>query len=153
MKKIYVLYFILVAAISGGLVLFASGSFGNLWIFWDLPSFIITPLLALIILLGHFSPREMIGAFRCAWAADAGEPELKKALLFFESFHRLTIISSLFGFMLGVVLIFYAYPSEQFNSNFGKFMAICVLTIVYALFIVMTVTVPFQSAIRKKLLS
>jgi len=46
----------------------------------------------------------------------------------------------------------YIHPSEEFNKNFGKFMAVCFLTVVYALFIIMTITVPFQSAIRKKLI-
>ena len=149
MKKSYMVYFLVVAGISIWGILIVPGP---LLIFWDLPSFIFTPLLAIIILLGHFSPREMFNAFRNAGSAEVNEPELRKSLLFFETFHRLTVISGLFAFMLGIVLIVYIHPSEEFNKNFGKFMAVCFLTVVYALFIIMTITVPFQSAIRKKLI-
>jgi len=125
---------------------------GSPLIFWDFPSFIFTPLFAIILILGHYTPGEIIDAFKSAGKESRSEVELKRALLFFNTFHKLVIISGIFAFMLGNVLIISLSPSEEFNRIFGKFMAISFLTIVYALFIVLTITVPFQSALKKKLI-
>ena len=149
MKKSYVINILVVFGFSIAGVIIAEGS---PLVFWDFPSFVFTPMFAIILLLGHYSPVEILGAFKCSGKEAASEIELKKALLFFNTFHKLVIISGFFAFMLGNVLIVSLSPSEEFNKNFGKFMAISFLTIVYALFIIMTVTVPFQSAIKKKLI-
>jgi len=149
MKKSYVVNILVVLGLSIVGIIVAEGS---PMIFWDFPSFVFTPLFAVILLLGHYSPIEIIDAFKCSGKKTASEAELKKSLLFFSTLHKLIIISGFFAFMLAFVLIISLSPSEEFNKSFGKFMAIGVLTIVYALFIIMTITVPYQSAIKKKLI-
>jgi len=149
MKKTYIAYLIAVIGICIAAVLFSGG---KIWYFLDVPTFILTPVIPLILMLGHYSPREMLDSFLCAGAADRTEPEIRRALVFFTSLHRLIIISGLFATMLGVVMILVIYPSEHFNSNIGKYMAVCFLSLVYPLFLIMTVTVPFESALKKKLI-
>lgn len=148
MKKMYIVY---LAAAVGIYIVAVIISGGSVWYFLDVPSFILTPVLPLILMLGHFSPREMLDSFRCAGAAESTEAETRKALVFFTTFHRLIIISGLLATMLGIVMILVIYPSEHFNSNIGKYMAVCFLSLVYPLFFIMTVTVPFTGALKKKL--
>lgn len=149
MKKAYIVY---LAAVVGICIVMILISGGKVWYFLDVPTFILTPVIPLILMLGHYSPREMLDSFLCAGAADRTESEIRKALVFFTTLHRLIIISGLFATMLGVVMISVVYPSENFNSNFGKYMAVCFLSLVYPLFLIMTVTVPFESALKKKLI-
>lgn len=148
MKKMYIVYLIIVFAICIAGILIAKGKL--LW-FWDPVSFMLTPGIALVILLGHFSPKEMIESFRCAGAAERSEAELKKALLFFESFHRLTIISGFLAFMLGLVMMLAGMDLAN-DKNAGPYLAVAIQTILYALGIIMIITVPFQSAIKKKMI-
>ena len=149
MKKMYVAY---LAAAVGILIAAVLISGGSIWYFVDAPTFILTPVLPLILMLGHFSPREMFDSFRCAGADKRAEPDIRKALVFFTTLHRMIIISGLLATMLGVVMILVVYPSETFNSNIGKYMAVCFLSLVYPLFLIMTITVPFTGALRKKLI-
>lgn len=151
MKKLYMVYLLIVFGICAGGVLVSQGKLQ--WL-WDVPTFVFTPGIALVLMLGHYSPREMIDAFRCAGVAERSEPELKKSLLFFDTLHRLLIISGLFAFTLGLLLVMaYDDPSEGiFNKFIGRYMAVCTLSVLYLLFLIMTITVPFQSALRKKLI-
>jgi flagellar motor component MotA len=149
MKKMYIVYIIAVVALCVLGILIARG---NLWWFYDPPSLMLTLGIVLLLLLGHFSPKEMIEAFRCAGAAaERSDAELKKALLFFETFHRLTIISGFMSFMLGLIL-FLAGMDLSDEKAAGPFMAVAVMTVLYALIIIMMITVPFQSAIKKKMI-
>jgi flagellar motor component MotA len=148
MKKMYVVYLAIVLGICIGGVLISGGS---LILFWDVPSFIFTPGIAFLIMLGHYSPREMVEAFKCAGTAERSEAELKKSLLFFETFHRITIISGFFAFMLGLVMLLVSKDLIN-ETKAGPWMAVAILTVLYALFFVMAITVPFQSAIRKKMI-
>ncbi|HPA71853.1 MAG: hypothetical protein KBA61_12380 [Spirochaetes bacterium] len=149
MKKTYIVYLAAVVGIYVAAVIISGGS---IWYFLDVPTFVLTPVLPLILMLGHFSPREMLDSFRCAGTAERSEAETRKALVFFTTLHRLIIISGLLATMLGVVMILVIYPSEHFNSNIGKYMAVCFLSLVYPLFLIMTITVPFTGALRKKLI-
>ncbi len=149
MKKSYVINIMVVFGFSIAGIIIADGSPS---IFWDFPSFVFTPLFAIILLLGHYTPGEIINAFKSAGKEFTSDVELKKALLFFNTLHKLVIISGIFAFMLGNVLVISLSPSEELNMIFGKFMSISLLTIVYALFIILTITVPFQSALKKKLI-
>ena len=149
MKKMYVVYLAAAVGIYIAAVIISGGS---VWYFLDVPTFILTPVLPLILMLGIFSPREMLDSFRCAGAAERTEAEIRKASVFFTTFHRLIIISGLLATMLGVVMILVIYPSEHFNANIGRYMAVCFLSLVYPLFFIMTLTVPFTSALKKKLI-
>lgn len=148
MKKTYIVY----VALAIGMCIFGIlGAKGDLLWFWDPASIMLTLGITLALMLGHFSPKEMLEAFRCAGAAERSEAELKKALLFFETFHHLTIISGFMSFMLG--LIFFLAGMDLTNEKAaGPFMAVAVMTVLYALLIVMIITAPYQSAIRKKLI-
>ncbi len=148
MKKTYIVYMIVVIAICIAGILLAEGKL--LW-FWDPLSILLTLGIVLILLLGHFSPKEMIESFRCAGAAERSEAEMKRALLFFETFHRLTIISGFMSFMLGLIM-FLAGMDLTNEKAAGPFLAVAIMTVLYALIIIMLVTVPFQSAIRKKMI-
>jgi flagellar motor component MotA len=148
MKKMYMLYLLVAVALCVSGILIAGGSL--LW-FCDAPSLIFTPVIAIILLLGHFSPGEMIEAFKCAGKSEKSESELKKSLLFFETFQRLNILSGILGFMLGLIMILISQELSN-EKVIGPYFAVAFLTMLYSLVIMLLITVPFQSAIKKKLI-
>ncbi len=149
MKKSFIIYL----AVSMGIYVFAiliSG--GSLILFWDVPTIMLTPGIPLILMLGHYSPSEIIEAFRIAGKGSNCDVEIQKSLLFFKTIHRLIMLSGYFAVLLGVVMILTTYPSENFNKDVGNYMAVCILSAAYAIFFVMIICVPFESALEKKLL-
>lgn len=149
MKIIHWLFCVLVLGLYLGIVVMVGG---DLLHFWDIPSFVVTVVFCLMLLLGHYTPAEMIQAFRCAGTAEADEADLRRALNFFEVLHRLVVVSGILGFMVGFTMILVTYPSDNFNRELGRFMAVNILTVTYSLVFIMLVTIPYQSAIKKKLI-
>jgi len=153
MKKSFIVYFVAVTGIYiAAIVIAGSGVAGaGPAGFWDLPSFILTPVAPFILMLGHYGPGEIVRAFRCAGAGECGPADAGRALVFFRSLRRLVMLSGFLGSLIGAIFIARMYPSGEFSANAGVYLGTCLLTVVYALFFSMVLCVPFESALEKKL--
>lgn len=148
MKKMYLLYAAVVLGILCGCIVIAGGS---LTYFWDPPSLLFVPVAPVLLMLTHFSPREMADAFRAAGTEETDQETLRKALLFFRTCRRLLILFGVIGFMFGFIMILMVLSTPGFQEHFGLYLGVGLLTLLYALCLVSIVVIPFESALEKKM--
>lgn len=151
MKKITYIVYALVAVINAIVgILWAKSDL--LIAFFDIPTMFLTGGTTIALLLTHYSPREIIDAFRCAGVAERSNADIQKALLFFRTSRRISILAGIIAFIMGIILMFNLYGTDDFHKSFGVWIGLCVLSILYSLFMIMVVNIPFESALEKKLI-
>lgn len=151
MKKTYIVYALLAVGSSVLAVLFAQA---NVLIMIDAPSLAILLGPTILMLLSHFGPKEFINAFKTAMAKNsAGERELKNALLFFSTAQTLMMASTVVAVFLGIIMIldFIANGKADNAKTLSGWMAVDFTSILYLALGMLVVTVPFKSAIKKRL--
>ncbi len=151
MKKMYVVYALLTIglAVAGVLV-----SQGDLMIMVDSPSLALLLVPTIFMLLSHYGPKEFIRAFQVAMAkTSAGEKELKNALLFFSTAQAMMIASTIVAVFLGIIMILDSIGKGQPQSarTVAWWMAVDFVSILYLGFGLLLITVPFKSAVQKRL--
>jgi flagellar motor component MotA len=147
MKKTYPVYLILTLIIFALGIWMARGSYG---LFFDPPSIMIVFLPVILMLLTCNTPAEILNAFKVAMNdSEADEKELKKALSLMEIIQSLTYKIAILAFIFGFVLMM---ASGWKIEEYGKGFATAILGIVYALFAVIMITLPFKMALKKKLI-
>lgn len=151
MKRMFVVY----AGVTIGLfmlgIVFAKS---NIMIMIDMPSLMLVLGPAVLMLLSHFGPKEFIGAFRAAMAKNrASGLELKNALVFFSTAQTLIIASTVATVFLGIIMILdnIGRGLTESGTTVAWWMAVDVIAILYAGVLTMLITVPFKSALQKKL--
>jgi len=147
MKKTYPIYLILTLGIFALGIWFARGQY---LLFFDPPSMMIVFLPMLFMLLTCNSPVEIINSFKTAMIDTATDiKEVKQALVIMETAQALTYKIAILAFMFGFVLMMVSdFKIEQYGRGF----ATAILGVVYALFAVIMVTMPFKMALKKKLI-
>ncbi|UCH95587.1 MAG: hypothetical protein JSV88_01740 [Candidatus Aminicenantes bacterium] len=107
----------------------------------------------IFLLLTHFSPAEIIRAFKLAGRNSGGtKGELENAALFFHTAQRFFVTVAI----IGVIILIIWYLAGGFDAGQGPpRIANAVLIIIgaiwYPLFFILVICLPFRSAIRKKL--
>lgn len=151
MKKTYIVYVLLTLGCCVVAVLIAQA---------DIMSVIDPPSLAIILgptilmLLSHFGPRDCISAFRSAMSrSDAGEVELKNSLLFFSTAQTLLIVSGIAAVFIGLILIMdgMAMGKAESAKILARWFSVDIIAVLYTALLMMLVTVPFKSAVQKRL--
>jgi hypothetical protein len=151
MKKTYIVYAMLTVGSSVLAVIFARA---DLLIMIDAPAFAILFGPTVLMLLSHYGPKEFFNAFRAAMAqSNADEHELKNALLFFSTAQTMMILSTVVAVFLGIIMILSAVWKGSANSAkvLSGWMAVDLISILYLAFGMLLVTVPFKSAVQKRL--
>ncbi len=151
MKKMFIVYFLLTAGIFALAVIIAKS---DLLLMIDAPSLALILGPTILMLLSHYGPGEIIGAFRAAMEkSGATEKELKNALLFFSTAQTLMIASTAVAVFLGIIMILGAVWKGSDNSarHVAGWMAVDLIAILYLALAMLLVTVPFKSAVQKKL--
>ncbi len=153
MKKTSVIYFL----ISLGLIFFLVNEAIGKLIFASLFPRMLTLLYiifpVIFLLLTHFSPGEIVRAFKLAGKKSEGtKSELKNASLFFHTAQQFFIVTAVIGF---IVLSIW-YLAGGFNAGGGPpRIAAAVLILIgafwYPLMFILFICLPFRSALRKKL--
>ncbi len=147
MKKTYFIYAVVCLTVFGLGIFFAKGNFSFFFNPFGLTIFIV-PTFAL--LLAGFSPAEIIRAFAIALDKNSGSAsEYKKSILMFDGIFNYILASALCAVILGFVLML-SHPKEPEKFGFG--LAVCLLTILYALIMILVVVLPFKLALKKKLI-
>ncbi|MBP7737714.1 MAG: hypothetical protein KA369_17155 [Spirochaetes bacterium] len=151
MKKTFIVYFLLTTGIFVLAVIIAKS---DLLLMIDAPSLALVLGPTILMLLSHYGPGEIIGAFRAAMEkSGATEKELKNALLFFSTAQTLMIASTVVAVFLGIIMILGAVWKGYDNSArvLSGWMAVDFIAILYLALAMLLVTVPFKSAVQKKL--
>ncbi|NIM16519.1 MAG: hypothetical protein GTO45_31285 [Candidatus Aminicenantes bacterium] len=153
MRKASVFYFIISLVVSVYLVRFALGPavFGA--IAPQIPGlcFIIFPVIFL--LLTHFSPAEIITAFKLAGRKSKGtKSELKNAVLFFKTARQFFITIA----VIGMIILWIWYLAGGFDAGNGPpkvaaAVMILVGAFLYPLLFILFICLPFGNAVQKKL--
>ncbi len=150
MKKFYLFGVIACVAVYAFGVVIAGGKFNY---FIDPATFVIVVLPAVIMALSHHGPVEITRAFSIAGASrSASAAEYKKAILLFKSFKEYLVVTSFIGVFMGIVLMLSGFKVDNSNSDmFGKGLAACLISVLYAAFLILIVVCPFKNALEVKL--
>lgn len=107
----------------------------------------------IFLLLTHFSPAEVIKAFKLAGRKSGGtESELNNAALFFHTAQRFFVTVAVIGII--ILIIWYlagGFDAGQGPPRISHAVFIIVGAIWYPVIFVLFICLPFSSAIRKKL--
>lgn len=128
--------------------IYAGGSSAYWYV--DSISLIIILGFTFIMLCTHYSPVEMGRAFRAGMekTKDSTEKELHDALNFFKTMQALFILNGFLGTLYGWISILTSLGDKQ---QMGRGFAASILTILYAVLFIIMISLPFQSAIKKKM--
>lgn len=149
MKKSYFIYAPLTLGLFMGGILTAGGDL--LW-FFDLPSLVLVLCPFIFLLLSVFGPRGMADSFRAAMDSQgATRSELKRAILFFATAQKIFLLAGVIATMAGVIMLLYGISMSDSNYPYLVYVTVAFLTVFYAIFLTMLVTVPFRAALERKL--
>ncbi len=150
MKKSYFVYTLLSIGVFVLAIKFAGG-----WLRWflDPATFVAFVCPLLFLLLAIFGPRAMVDAFRAAMGSGGTTKlEVKRAILFFTSAQKIFLLISALLTLSGIVMTFMGIsgPKEVDNMVYFYF-AMALLSIFYALLLMLIITIPFKAALKYKL--
>lgn len=135
----------------------AWGSGAYLVTFLDLISFVLVFGVTVALLRTGWSFGEMVTAFRLAFSkAIVGSPAdetrrygLENARLFFVSArHYLTVVAILVFFMGWIILL----RNLEDVSHIGRNLALLLISVLYAAFVILFVCLPLENRLKKRLL-
>jgi flagellar motor component MotA len=113
------------------------------------PSFVMVLVTALILALGNFRVAEMGGYFSMGMRRDrVSRREALDALAFFDALGRYVITSGILGTLIGAIVMLANLGDV---TRLGSGAALALITILYALIILIGVVVPFRTGVRRKL--
>jgi hypothetical protein len=151
MKKSYIIYFLMVIGIVYAAVFIAQA---DIMAIIDIPSLALIVVPAVLMLLSHFSPLDFVRAFKVALARQgADERELKNALLFFSTAQKLMVASAIAAIFIGIILILDGIAKGKADSAkiLSNWLSVDLIAVLYLMLGMMLVTIPFKSAVRKRL--
>ncbi|WP_455382472.1 MotA/TolQ/ExbB proton channel family protein [Salinispira pacifica] len=144
MKKSYGVWVAVFLAIS----IFAWVMAGGIGMYFDLASLAVVVIIPMTMLFASFSLRELGAAFAAAFGADTEPAVLRRSMVVFRTMERLVLVSGLFGVVSGLIAIFSNVSSAE---QIGKGLAIALLTPLYAMMLMMALTLPLRAAVGKRL--
>jgi flagellar motor component MotA len=128
------------------LAIYFSG--GTMLLYVDIPSFLITAVLTVILLWSGWGFREMGAAFRNALSETSERKGLEDAALFFKMAERYLIVSGAMAFFLGSIAILKNLADK---SRLGPNVAVALISVFYALFFGLLVCIPLEACARRRL--
>lgn len=151
MKKMFIVYALLSVGIFVLGVIIARG---NVMIMVDAPSLMLLLAPTVLMLLSHYGPKEFIRTFKTAMAkSNTGEHELKNALLFFSTAQKLIMASAVATAFLGIIMILdnVGRGNPETARTVAWWMAVDLISVLYAAMLLIVTTIPFKSAVQKRL--
>ena len=147
MQKRILVTMLLVLATAVGLALLWGS---DLWLFIDLPSIVLVPLLGTLFALCLHGFREGLASFSLAFDPGADEARLRSADAFFKLLGQAYLWFAFFG---GIVSFIDALKNLRDKTMLGPRLAVCCISLEYAAFLILLVVIPYRAAIRKRLAS
>ncbi len=140
-------YIIAVVLVIGLITATISWDASSVAFFFDAPSLIVVIVPALLMCFAVFSPRDIGRSFRAAWGG-VEERDLKAAAVFFRALERYFLLSGFLGVLMGVISML---PASGSDANTKTGFALLLISIFYALTLLLVLAVPFRAAVEKKL--
>ena len=110
--------------------------------------YVIFPVI--LILLTHYSPKEIVKAFKLAGRKSQGtKAELKNACLFFKTAQNSFILLMLIG--VPILVIWLLAGPQSTPPQIAHIVAILIGAFLYPLIFILFLCLPFKSALEKKL--
>ena len=104
----------------------------------------------IFILLTHFSPAEILMAFKLAGRKSRGTPaEYRNAALFFKTMQHLLILFMLLG--IPVIIIWFLATPQSDPPQIANIVRMIVGAFFFPLIFILFISLPFKSALQKKL--
>ena len=153
MKKTSVIYYLISLVLFVYLVRLVIGSAIFHVLAPRVPTLFFVLFPVIFLLLTHFSPAEIIKAFKLAGRKSGGtKSELKNAALFFQTAQRFFVTVAVIGiFILIIWFLAGGFEAGQGPPRIANAVLIIVGAIGYPMIFILFICLPFRSAIRKKL--
>lgn len=145
MRKSYYLAVLLTMAVLVWATVLAGAGVSS---FLDIPSLIMVLLPALLMSLATYGPAEMGSYFAAAYKNEGADTvTLEKGILFFRTLQSYFKISAVIAFIMGLIL---TLSTLEDVSQLGSYIAVSVISVLYAFVLALLVTQPFRIALEKK---
>lgn len=118
-------------------------------VYLDAASLVLVLGLTLVMLRTSWSFRAMGRQFRTSLDDEADKPALEEAVLFFLSARRYLALAAGFAVFLGVIAIL---TNLQDRTKLGPNFAIALLSVFYAIILMVAICVPLETAARRRLI-
>lgn len=147
MKKSYPFWMILALGLFVLAIVFAGAKIG---VYVSLPAFMVVVLPPLFLVVAVYGFAAVGRSFRVAFErVSATRQELQIGVSFFGALQRYLLLTGLITTMIG----FIAMLANLYEAaGIGPMVALALVTLLYSLMFILTVTVPFRSALEKRLL-
>lgn len=151
MKRLFWIPWVLGLAIVAGALVLVTG--GSLYIFLDVASLVITLGISFVLLLTHFSFKEIGSAFRYALErTEYNEGEIRKGIVFFKSMRNFLIVSGIFGlFTAAIAMLRYDAQQRSDTTNMAVGASVALICMFYSIVTLLLLEEPFRSALEKRL--
>ena len=144
-------YFIALVLVLGVLALGIVFAAARLNAFLDYPCLIMVVVPPALLCLAAFPPRVVGRSFLVAFARqEASEADLHQAVVFFRFLERSALVAGFIGALIGIVAIL-SQLREVEVAKLGQGFALLLITVFYALVLMLVVTVPFRAAVERRL--
>ncbi len=118
------------------------------WVYFDLPSFAIVPVLSSLVPCLIFGASGLRTAFSAPFAKSATKLELQTSIAFFKALGTSAWVFGLIGTIMGTVAMMYNIDDR---SQIGPNMALALLTLFYAVMVWAVIILPFTLNAKEKL--
>ncbi len=147
MRWSYFIVLLLTLAVLGWVALLAGSGVGS---FLDIPSLLVVLVPALLMSLASYGLSEMGSYFALAFKKEGAAPvALEKGIHFFDTLQTYFKISAAIAFSMGLILILATLDDL---SKIGPYLAVAVISVLYACVLALLLTVPFRTALEKKMI-
>ena len=121
---------------------------GSLIYFLDLLCVFFMIVLPLLMAMATYSPAEIVHCFVVAFRKEGADPAMiEKGIHFFSILRSYLTVTALIAFMIGFILIM---SEAEDLSRIGPKGALSLVSIFYALALMLAVTIPFKAALEKR---
>ncbi|ULQ60660.1 hypothetical protein K7I13_05140 [Brucepastera parasyntrophica] len=123
-------------------------SFTKLSLLFDIPSFLIVPVLPLLYMAGSFGFRGIGRAYKTAFAKNPEKKDLVFSQAFFRGFSKVLWLFSAVGFVTGLIGIFsFLNDYEVLGPN----LAVAIITLFYGVLSNLLLVYPFLLSVSGRL--
>ncbi len=151
MKKLYWIWLILALGLITGGCYLASG---DLSIYGDLASFILTVVLAILLGFTSNTPAEIAGYFRQSRRdTELDAEQARRGVVYFRYIQRTIIFLGILCTFIGIVAMLRSLGPKNPDISWGKGFGTAIITTLYSLVFSVVFTQPFITALEKKLAS
>jgi flagellar motor component MotA len=147
MKRFYVGTVIIIVAI-WIMAIITSG--GRLSHYTSIPAFVLVVVVALGASLSNYNLREIGTFFAVGFRKDGGDRKtLEKGIAFFHALQIYLLIGGFLGTIVGVIAML---SNLEDTSILGWGMALALLTVLYALLLILIIALPFKNGLKRRLI-